>query len=58
MAVFSVNQNRQLYVANAHKATVAGTDPAGTISVKADKAKKCFYFSRSEEHTSELQSQR
>ena len=45
MAVFSVNQNRQLYVANAYKATVAGTDPAGTISVKADKAKKCFYFS-------------
>ena len=44
MAVFSVNQNRQLYVANAYKATVAGTDPAGTISVKADKAKKCFYF--------------
>ena len=43
MAVFSVNQNRQLYVANAYKATVAGTDPAGTISVKADKAKKCFY---------------
>ena len=40
MAVFSVNQNRQLYVANAYKATVAGTDPAGTISVKADKAKK------------------
>ena len=44
MAVFSVIQNRQLYVANAYKATVAGTDPAGTISVKADKAKKCFYF--------------
>ena len=44
MAVFSVNQNRQLYVANAYKAKVAGTDPAGTISVKADKAKKCFYF--------------
>ena len=44
MAVFSVNQNRQLYVANAYKAKIAGTDPAGTISVKADKAKKCFYF--------------
>ena len=44
MAVFSVNQNRQLYVAKAYKATVAGTDPVGTISVKADKAKKCFYF--------------
>ena len=45
MATFSVNQNRQLYVAKAHKATVAGTDSAGTISVKADSAKKHFYFS-------------
>ena len=44
MAVFSVNQNRQLYVAKAYKATVTGKDPVGTISVKADKAKKCFYF--------------
>ena len=44
MATFSVNQNRQLYVAKAYKATVAGTDSAGTISVKADSAKKHFYF--------------
>ena len=44
MAVFSVNQNRQLYVANAYKAKVTGTDPVGTISVKADAKKQCFYF--------------
>ena len=44
MAVFSVNQNRQLYVANAYKASVAETDAAGTISVKADSAKNHFYF--------------
>lgn len=44
MATFSVNQNRQLYVANAYKAPVAETDAAGTISVKADSAKNHFYF--------------
>ena len=44
MAVFSVNQNRQLYVAKAYKASVKGTDPVGTISVKADAKKQCFYF--------------
>mgnify|MGYP004510683839 CR=1 FL=1 len=44
MAIFSVNQNRQLYVANAYKATVADTDSAGTISVKADSKKEHFYF--------------
>ena len=44
MATFSVNQNRQLYVANAYKASVAETDAAGTISVKADSAKNHFYF--------------
>ena len=44
MATFSVNQNRQLYVANAYKASVAETDATGTISVKADSAKNHFYF--------------
>lgn len=44
MATFSVNQNRQLYVANAYKAPVAETDAAGTISVKTDSAKNHFYF--------------
>lgn len=44
MATFSVNQNRQLYVAKTYKASVAETDSAGTISVKADIAKKYFYF--------------
>lgn len=44
MATFSVNQNRQLYVANAYKASVAETDAAGTISVKADSVKNHFYF--------------
>lgn len=44
MATFSVNQNRQLYVANSYNASVTAASPAGTIGVKADKNKKSFYF--------------
>ncbi len=44
MSVFSVNQVRQLYVANAYKASVVSTDATGTIGVKANATKEHFYF--------------
>lgn len=44
MGVFSTNQNRQMYVANAQKASVAKTDAAGTIAVKSNTAKTEMYF--------------
>lgn len=44
MAVFSTNQARHLYVANALKSAVAATDTAGTIAVKNDTAKNHLYF--------------
>ena len=42
--VFSTNQNRQMYVATAQKASVAKTDAAGTIAVKSNTAKTEMYF--------------
>lgn len=44
MGVFSTNQNRQMYVATAQKASVAKTDAAGTIAVKSNTAKTEMYF--------------
>lgn len=44
MATFSVNQVRQLYVADVFKADVAATDKAGTIAVKTDTAKTHMYL--------------
>ena len=49
MAVFSTNQTRHLYVANAVPSTganthVVATDKAGTISVQNDTAKSHLYF--------------
>lgn len=44
MGVFSTNQNRQMYVATAQKASVASTDAAGTIAVKSNDAKTEMYF--------------
>lgn len=45
MATFSVNQVRQLYVANAVKTTpVLTTDTEGTIAVKGDSTKSTLYF--------------
>ena len=44
MGVFSTNQNRQMYVANAQKTSVAKTDAAGTIAVKSNTAKTEMYF--------------
>ena len=45
MAVFSTNQVRQLYVANALKNPhVLATDAAGSIAVKNDTAKNHLYF--------------
>lgn len=44
MGVFSTNQNRQMYVATASKASVAATDAAGTIAVKSNTAKTEMYF--------------
>lgn len=45
MATFSVNQNRQFYVANAYKSTVSSEDTAGTIAVKGNSEKSEIYFS-------------
>lgn len=42
--VGSTNQNRQMYVATAQKASVAKTDAAGTIAVKSNTAKTEMYF--------------
>ena len=42
--VGSTNQNRQMYVATAQKASVAKTDTAGTIAVKSNTAKTEMYF--------------
>ena len=42
--VGSTNQNRQMYVANAQKTSVAKTDAAGTIAVKSNTAKTEMYF--------------
>ena len=44
MGVFSTNQNRQMYVATAQKASVAKTDAAGTIAVKSNTANTEMYF--------------
>ena len=45
MSVFSTNQVRQLYVANALKTpNVIATDAAGSIAVKSDTAKTHLYF--------------
>lgn len=46
MAVFSINQVRQLYVANMLKTgnTLLATDEAGSILPKADTAKSTLYF--------------
>ena len=45
MTVFSTNQVRQLYVANAYKTPhVLATDAAGSIAVKSDTAKNHLYF--------------
>ena len=45
MAVFSTNQVRQLYVAEAYKTPhVLATDAAGSIAVKNDTAKNHLYF--------------
>lgn len=45
MATFSVNQVRQLYVANALKSpSVITTDAAGSIAVKSDTTKSHLYF--------------
>lgn len=45
MATFSVNQVRQVYVANELKSpNVIATDKAGAIAVKSDAAKKHLYF--------------
>lgn len=45
MTVFSTNQVRQLYVANAYKTPhVLATDAAGSIAVKNDTAKNHLYF--------------
>lgn len=45
MTVFSTNQVRQLYVANAYKTPhVLATDAAGSIAVKNDNAKNHLYF--------------
>lgn len=45
MATFSVNQVRQLYVANALKSPhVVTSDTAGSIAVKSDNLKKHLYF--------------
>lgn len=45
MATFSVNQTRQLYVANAYKTpSIVATDELGSIAVKADNAKTHLYF--------------
>ena len=44
MGIFSTNQNRQMYVANAQKTSVAKTDAAGTIAVKSNTAKTEMYF--------------
>lgn len=45
MATFSVNQVRQLYVANELKSThVLAGDKAGAISVRSDNAKQHLYF--------------
>lgn len=45
MAVFSTNQARQLYVANALKTPhVLATDAAGSIAVKNDTSKSHLYF--------------
>lgn len=44
MGVFSTNQNRQMYVATAQKASVASTDAAGSIAVKSNNAKTEMYF--------------
>ena len=42
--VGSTNQNRQMYVATAQKASVAKTDAAGTIALKSNTAKTEMYF--------------
>lgn len=42
--IFSTNQVRHLYVANALKSAVANTDTAGTIAVKVDDKKQNLYF--------------
>lgn len=44
MAVFSINQVRQLYVAKALKTSTAGLTTAGDIVPKADTAKTTLYF--------------
>ena len=45
MATFSINQVRQLYVANALKTPhVLSTDGAGSIAVSTDKNKTHLYF--------------
>lgn len=41
--VFSTNQNRQMYVATAQKATVAKTDNAGTIAVKSNASNEMYF---------------
>lgn len=44
MAIFSINQVRQLYVAKALKVDTAALTTAGDIVPKADKAKTTLYF--------------
>lgn len=44
MAIFTVNQNRQFYVANAYKAAPTATDAVGTIGVKSNANKDTLYF--------------
>lgn len=44
MAVFSINQVRQLYVAKAYKTNTAALATAGDIVPKADTAKTTLYF--------------
>ena len=44
MAVFSINQVRQLYVAKALKDSTAALTTAGDIVPKADTAKTTLYF--------------
>lgn len=44
MATFSVNQSKQILVANVLKTPVIATDSAGTISVNSDTAKNHLYF--------------
>lgn len=44
MAIFTVNQNRQIYVANVYKDAPTAEDVAGTIGVKSNATEGTIYF--------------